>query len=249
VGSLAFAGSAVVQVAASASGSGSDGTDPTELTATASTSYEHLYLFAGNRSDTLTLRYSIPLPQLRGTSVQVKMQFIDTDRLNNPGLKAGDLSIKLSHVFERNASYGIVANIEPVFATSNEPDRGYGHGVLKFAGTFAKLLPGGHIFAPTLQYACSLEQPPDGRPRVCVSTLDLYYVHRLPSPYSVTLDPTLSHDRGSGKTFGALSVRLGCKLGKDRGDDLQMILKPQVGIGSERAAVWGAEFEVKLLNF
>lgn len=31
--------------------------------------------------------------------------------------------------------------------------------------------------------------------------------------------------------------------------DLQMILKPQVGNGSERVAVWGAAFEVKRLNF
>jgi hypothetical protein len=135
--------------------------------------------------------------------VQFKMQLIDTDLLDNPGLKAGDFSIKVSHVFVRNASYGIVANIEPVFATSNEPDRGYGHMVVKAGGTFAKFLPGRHIFAPTLQYAASVQEPDHGRSRVSVGTLDLYYVHRLPNPYFITVDPTLSRDWGSDKTFGA----------------------------------------------
>jgi hypothetical protein len=65
----------------------------------------------------------------------------------------------------------------------------------------------------------------------------------------MTVDPQVVHDWVRDIDFGNLSVRMGYKLGKRFGGDLQAILKPSVGIGRYRPSNWGVEFEVKLINF
>lgn len=62
--------------------------------------------------------------------------------------------------------------------------------VLRLSGAYAFFLKSGAIFAPSVEQSVSIGEPDPGRSGVNLTTIDFYYVPRLPIPGAyVTVDP------------------------------------------------------------
>ncbi|MCX7286076.1 MAG: hypothetical protein NTW20_00545 [Rhodobacterales bacterium] len=211
-----------------------DGTDPTRLSTSFSLSYEGIDLPNGGDLQTLFLKYGTPISADSRTGLNLKLPIASTS-FGDSGFGPGDFSVKLTRVAAVTPSYGLVFSAEAVFDTADAPDRGAGVDVLKLAGIYAAFLPSGAIFAPSLQHSVSLGDPDAGRLDVNLTTLDLYYVPRLPNPKAyMTLDPAINYDWETDRLFGALAVTYGQSVDLGIVGNESFFIKPSAGIGGDR---------------
>lgn len=151
----------------------------------------------------------------------------------------GDISIKYTNVLERNPEYGVVVSAELFLDMAARREPGSGKNVLKLTGIYARFLDGGNIFAPALVHSVAVWGD-SSRSNVNVTTADFYYVPRLTNPkLYMTLDPNVSYDWESERTYGGLAVTLGYRLGPMLGGRGQVFIKLQGLAGADRPVNWG----------
>lgn len=224
-----------------------NGTDPTRVRRSLTVDFEHVDLRGGFTSDTFEFVYVQPLGS--HTSLTATVPFPSVDVAGDAAMGFGDVELVLTHIPVVTRQYGIVVKAGFTFDTASRPELGAGNTVLEVTAIYARFLPGGSIFAPSLEYDYGIERD-SGRARVNQLTLDLYYVPRLRDRnWYMTLDPFVNANFTSDEVSGGLSVTLGRVLGPALGGRLQAYVKPTVFVGSDRGANWGVEAGIKLLGF
>lgn len=225
------------------------GTDPTRVSRSVVARDEHLNLRGGFNSDTLRLKYAMPLGPEQNYGLSLEVPITAVDLLGTRHSSMGDLVLGVTKVFGLTRQGGYVAKAELVFDTADRPELGTGKN--SFRATFAKalFLADGAIFAPALVHEESFSGQ-RGRTNVGRTTLDFYYVPKLADPRNfVTFDPSIVHDRELKRTYGALAVTLGHAVGKAFGGNQLVFVKPSVFAGADRPADWGLEVGYKLIGF
>lgn len=226
------------------------GTDPTKLRSSAQLRFETLDLRSGFTSNTLYLRFAQPLGTRQRSSIEVKLPIVSCDVLGEDDYSTGDFSLRFAHVPVLTRQYGLLFTVEAVFDSADGPARGAGSNVLKAGVTYARFLPGGRIFAPTIQHAFTVGDRDAGRDKVSDTVVDFYYVPKLPNPRAyATIDPALSYDWESDTLSPSLAVTLGRVIDTGLPGTSSLFVKPSVGIGDDRAFDWGMEVGFKVVGF
>lgn len=240
----------MVSGAMAAEGDIDNGTDPTKLSRNFQLRYEALDLQNGFSNQTLFLRFTQPLGEAQKSSLEFKVPLISSDVLGEPGLGVGDLILKFSHLATLTPKYGILLTLEAAFDTADTADRGFGSNVLRPGITYARFLPGGSLFAPTLQHAFTVGQVDPGRTEVNLTVMDFYYVPKLNDPRNyMTLDPALSYDWENDKLIPSVALTLGRVIPTGLPGTSSLFIKPSVGLGEDRAFDWGFEVGFKVVGF
>lgn len=222
-----------------------NGTDPTKMRRLVLTSYEHMDLGRDATRGTLKLAYEQPMAD--ATSVRLTVPVVGVDA---PGLKndaaLGDISLRVTHLMDVNRERGIVLQGDIYADSARRRELGYGTTVLKGTAIYAKFLQGGAIFAPALSHAQSL----DGHNEFSETTLDFYYVPKLPDPaWYMTVDPAAIHNWETNATYASIAITTGREVGKIGGGLAQLYLKPNILIGVDRPADWSIEAGFRVIGF
>jgi hypothetical protein len=242
--------SLVVSAAVAAEDQIDTGTDPTKLSRNAQIRFESLDLGDGFSNDTLYLRFTQPLGAAQRSSLEFKLPIVDSDVLGESGYGIGDFSLKFSHLPVLTQKYGILLTLEAIFDTADAADKGFGSNVLKPGITYARFLPGGSLFAPTIQHAFTVGDTAPGRTDVNITVVDLYYVPKLDDPRTyMTIDPALTYDWEREKLSPSLAVTLGRVIPTALPGTSSVFIKPAVGFGDDRAYDWGIEVGFKVVGF
>jgi hypothetical protein len=225
-----------------------NGTDPTRVSRTLQLKVEHLDLPRGFTSDTLKLWYTQPLGN--GFSAVFKLPVTRVDVFGNNGAGLGDVSVQLGKVFGVTREGGNVVQAEVFFDTATRPELGAGNSVLKATYIRAFFLQSGAIFAPAFVHNVSLLGG-DNRPKVNLTTVDLYYVPKMKDPRNlVTFDPNINYNWENGNRFASLAVTLGRSFGPSPfGGQQFLLLKPAILFGSDRPNNWGLELTYRVIGF
>ncbi len=226
------------------------GTDPTKLSTTAQLRFETLDLGDGFSNNTLYLRFTQPLGAAQRSSLEFKFLVVGSDIVGDSDYGIGDASLKFTHLAALTQQYGILLTLEAILDTADEADQGFGSSALRPGITYARFLPGGAIFAPTLQHAFTVGETDVGRSDVNVTVLDLYYVPKLDDPLSyVTVDPAFTYDWGRDQLSPTLAVTVGRVILTGLPGSSSLFIKPSVGIGDDAAYDWGLEVGFKVVGF
>lgn len=226
-----------------------DGTDPTRISSSISLSYENLGLVNGGTLQNLFLKYGTTISADRRTGLNLKLP-IASNNLGENGFGLGDFSVKIARVLAIKPTYGIIVGAEAIIDTADAPDRGFGVNVLRLSGAYAFFLKSGAIFAPSLEQAVSIGDPDPGRSDVNLTTIDFYYVPRLPIPGAyMTVDPAVLYNWETDELSGALSVTYGQSVDLGIPGNESFFVKPRIGIGRNRAADYGLEVGFKVVGF
>ena len=222
-----------------------NGTDPTRLRRTIWTSYEHLDLGFDASRGTLKLMYEAPVSAK--TALRLTLPGVSFDAPGgNQHLDFGDVSLRATHLLSVNPERGIVLQGEVYADTAAHAGSGYGSAVLKGTVIYAKFLQGGRIFAPALSHVQSI----NGDNQVRETTIDFYYVPKLPDPnWYMTVDPAIVSDWEQDRTYANIAVTTGRTVGKIGGGAAQIYLKPAIFIGTDRPADWSLETGLRVIGF
>ncbi|MXU64526.1 hypothetical protein [Oceanomicrobium pacificus] len=162
----------------------------------------------------------------------------------------GDISMTYIDVFHLTEKNGAAYTVELFLDTAKTDFAGYGQLAAETSLFYAWFREDGSIFAPAWVQTFGLEGGNDQGEDVNVTTVDFYYVPKLPNPrYFLTFDPAIIHDWEKGDTFGSLQVTAGMMTGRLFGGDSQVFIKPGVLIGGEAPADWSVQVGFKILNF
>jgi hypothetical protein len=236
--------------AIAAEGDIDNGTDPTKLSRNFQLRFEALDLQDGFSNQTLYLRFTQPLGAAQKSSLEFKLPIINSDVLGETGFGAGDLILKFSHLAALTPKYGILLTLEAAFNTANQADHGFGSDVLRPGITYARFLPGGNLFAPTLQHGFTVGDTDPGRSDVNITVIDLYYVPKLEDPRNyMTIDPAVLYDWEREKFSPSLAVTFGRVISTDLPGTSSLFIKPSIGFGNDRAYDWGLEAGFKVVGF
>lgn len=225
-----------------------NGTDPTRVSRTVQVKYEYLALRDGFTSSTLRLLYTQPLGS--GFSAVFKLPVTRVDVFGNDGAGLGDVSVQVGMVFGLPREGGNVVQAEVFFDTATRPELGAGNSVLKATYIRAFFLQSGAILAPSFVQSVSLLGGGD-RPKVNLSTVDLYYVPKMADPRNlVTFDPNVNYNWQNGNRFASLAVTLGRNIGPSPfGGNQFVLVKPAILVGSDRPNKWGLELTYRVIGF
>jgi hypothetical protein len=227
-----------------------NGTDPTKLSTTAQLRFESLDLGDGFTNNTLYLRFTQPLGAAQRSSVELKLPIVSSNILDGSDYGMGDFSLKFTRLASLTPQYGILLTLEAIFDTADAADQGTGSNVLKPGITYARFLPNGAIFAPTLQHGFTVGSADSGRPDVNQTVIDFYYVPKLNDPLNyMTIDPALTYDWESEKLSPTLAVTLGRVIPMGLPGSSSLFVKPSIGFGGDRAYDWGIEVGFKVVGF
>jgi hypothetical protein len=227
-----------------------NGTDPTKLSTTFQLRYESLELGDGFTNNTLYLRYTQPLGAAQRSSVELKLPVVSTNILDDADYGIGDFSLKFTRLSSLTPQYGVLLTLEAIFDTADAADHGSGSNVLRPGITYARFLPNGAIFAPTLQHAFTVGETDPGRTDVNLTVLDLYYVPKLNDPMNyMTIDPALTYDWEREQLSPTLAVTLGRVIPMGLPGSASLFIKPSIGIGDDAAYDWGLEVGFKVVGF
>ena len=242
--------SLLAAAAMAADGDIDNGTDPTKLSRNAQLRYEMLDLGNGFSNSTLYLRFTESLGAAQKSSLEFKLPIVSTDVLGDTDFGAGDLSLKFTHLATLTPKYGILLTLEAIFDTADAVEHGTGSNVLKPGITYARFLPGGAIFAPTLQHGFSIGNPDPGRADVNLTVMDFYYVPKLNDPRNyMTVDPAITYNWESEALSPSLAITLGRVIDTSLPGTSSVFVKPSAGIGNDRAFDWGVEVGFKVVGF
>lgn len=222
-----------------------NGTDPTKLRRTFWTSYEHMELNGDASRSTFKLMYEAPVTEK--TSLRVTLPGVGFDAPGiDSGMEQGDFALRATHILSVTPQRGVVLQGEIFANTAGRPELGYDTTVLKGTVIYAKFLEGGRIFAPAVSHAQSL----GGDRQIRETTVDFYYVPKLPDPaWYMTVDPAIINDWENDKTYASFAVTTGRAVGKIGGGVAQVYLKPGIFIGNDRPADWALEAGFRVLGF
>lgn len=227
-----------------------NGTDPTKLSTTAQIRYETLDLGDGFTNNTLYLRLTQPIGAAQRSSLEFKFLAVGSNVVGDSDFGIGDTSLKFTHLSTLTQKYGILLTLEAIFDTADEADQGFGSNALRPGITYARFLPGGAIFAPTLQHAFTVGKTDAGRDDVNITVLDLYYVPKLDDPLSyMTVDPALTYDWERDRLSPTLAVTFGRVIPTAMPGSSSLFIKPSIGIGNDSAYDWGVEVGFKVVGF
>lgn len=225
-----------------------NGTDPTRVSRAVQLKYEHLALRQDFSSDTLKLLYTQPLGA--GISAILKVPVTRVDVLGNGGFGLGDVSVQLGKVFGLDRKGGHVVQGEMIFETATRPELGGNQNVFKGTYVRALFLDDGAILAPSFVHNVGVSGQAD-RPRVNLSTVDLYYVPKMADPRNlVTYDPNVSYNWQNDTFFASLAVTVGRNLGPSPiGGNHFVLVKPAILFGGDRPNKWGLELTYRIIGF
>jgi hypothetical protein len=227
-----------------------NGTDPTKLSTTAQIRFESLDLGDGFTNNILFLRFTQPLGSAQRSSLELKLPILSNNIAGDSSYGAGDIILKFSHLAALTPKYGILLTLEAGFDTADRPELGFGSNVLRPGITYALFLPGGSLFAPTLQHAFTVGDTDSGRTDVSITVADFYYVPKLKDPRSyMTIDPALTYDWNREQLSPSLAVTLGRVISTGLPGTSSVFIKPSAGIGGDRAYDWGVEVGFKVVGF
>jgi hypothetical protein len=236
--------------AMAADGDIDNGTDPTKLSRNAQIRFESLDLGDGFTNNVLFLRFTQPLGSAQRSSLEFKLPVISNDVAGDSAYGVGDFILKFSHLATLTPKYGILLTLEAGFDTADKPEHGFGSNVLRPGITYARFLPGGSLFAPTLQHAFTVGDTDSGRTDVSITVADFYYVPKLRDPRNyMTIDPALTYDWNREQLSPSLAVTLGRVISTGLPGTSSVFVKPSAGIGSDRAYDWGLEVGFKVVGF
>lgn len=225
-----------------------NGTDPTRLTTTAVLAYEYNDLQMDLSRHAPRVDLTIPFGDKKDYSVRLRVPVVRNDVVGNNNFGLGDVSLMGTHVFGLTPRRGMVVQGEFVFDSAERPELGSGRNVFKGTFIYARFLPKG-IFAPAWVQSIDLGGESD-RSKVNMTTLDFYYVPKLPDPrFFMTIDPALNFDWEGDRQYPSLAVTAGREVGQAFGGTVQVYLKPTVLFGGERPGDWSMELGVKVLGF
>ncbi|MCA3180061.1 MAG: hypothetical protein O9345_16520 [Burkholderiaceae bacterium] len=225
-----------------------NGTDPTRVSRTVQLKFEHLALRDGFGSNTLKLWYSQPLGE--GYSAIFKLPVTQVEVPGNKGAGLGDVSVQVGKVFGLTREGGHVVQGEMIFETATRPELGANQNVFKATYVRAIFLQDGSILAPSIVHNVGVWGQ-DDRPRVNLSTLDVYYVPKMVDPRNlVTFDPNVNYNWQNDNRFASLAVTLGRNLGKSPfGGNHFVLVKPAILVGGDRPNRWGVELTYRVIGF
>ncbi len=156
---------------------------------------------------------------------------MSNDIAGNSGFGIGDVILKFSHLPVLTQKYAILLTLEASFDTADKAEHGLGSNVLRPGVTYARFLPGGSLFAPTVQHAFSVGDVDPGRTKVNNTAFDLYYVPRLKDPRSyMTIDPAVLYHWERDKLGASLAVTLGRVIPTALPGTSSVFIKPSIGI-------------------
>lgn len=226
-----------------------NGTDPTRLNRSVSASLEHLNLGGDLSQNTFTMLYTTPITDDARSALRLTVPFIQNDLAGRESYSLSDVGLSISRVLELTRQYGLVVSGEMTFDTANETEGGTGKNVFRGTVAYVKFLPGGIIFAPTLNQSNSIWGDRDRRD-INMTVLDFYIVPKLADPKTfVTFDPALNGNWEIGAQFFSLAMTVGRALGPAFGGRSQIYVRASSYAGGERAADWGVEVGYKVLGF
>lgn len=222
-----------------------NGTDPTKLRRTFWTSYEHMDLSNDASRGTFKLMYETPMSQKTSLRLTLPAVAIDAPGVDS-GMELGDVALRVTHLLSVTRDRGIVLQGEIFADTAGRPELGYGTTVLKGTVIYAKFLQGRQIFAPAVSHAQSV----GGDRQIRETTVDFYYVPKLPDPaWYMTVDPAIISDWENDRLYSSIAVTTGRAVGKIGGGVAQVYLKPSVLIGGDRPADWAIEAGFRVIGF
>ncbi len=225
-----------------------NGTDPTRLTTSIAVAYEYNDLVAGLSRQAPRVDLTLPFGQKQDYSVRLRVPMVSNDVAGNDNFGLGDVSVTGTHVFGLTRQRGLVVQGEFIADSASRPELGGGKNVLKGTFIYARFLPKG-IFAPALVHSVDVGGD-SNRADVNMTTVDLYYVPKLPNPRAfMTIDPALNFDWENDAEFASLAVTGGTAVGKAFGGIAQLYVKPTVLFGHERPGDWSIEVGFKVLGF
>lgn len=224
-----------------------NGTNPTLLTTTAGIQYKHSDLRNGATSGLFEAFYAQPFGANKQYSLQLTLPYASGAIDKDFGL--GDIGLKFTHILDVNPKTGLAYSTELLFNSAQRAELGSGQTVLKASGFYAFFLESG-IFVPSLVQQVGLGDEDAGRVKVNNTTLDFYYVPKLPDPkYFITFDPALVYDWQRDVGYGSLTVTFGRSLGKLFGGNAVAFVKPQILAGEYRPADWTVQVGFKVIGF
>lgn len=225
-----------------------NGTNPTRVSRTVQLKYEHFDLRGGFSSDSLKLWYTQPLGD--GLSAVLKLPVTRVDVLGNSGAGLGDVSVQVGKIFGVTPAGGHVVQGEMIFDTATRPELGGNQNVFKGTYIHAIFLDNGAILAPSVVHNVGIWGM-EGRPRVNLSTVDLYYVPKMADPRNlVTFDPNINYSWRTNDLFASLAVTAGRNLGPSPiGGTQFFLLKPAILVGGDRPSKWGLELTYRIIGF
>lgn len=224
-----------------------NGTNPTLLTTQAVVQFQYSEIDANLNADLLEFQYTQPFGN-GNKAFKFTVPFANSPL--DSELDIGDVSITYVDVFYLTEKNGAAFSAELFLDTAKRDDNGYGQFALETSLFYAFFLKNGGIFAPAWVQTFGLEGGNDNGQKLNQTTLDFYYVPKLPDPkYFMTFDPAIVHDWESDKTFGSLQVTMGMLTGKAFGGDSQIFMKPGVVFGADAPADWSLQVGYKVLSF
>jgi hypothetical protein len=227
-----------------------NGTDPTKLSRNAQIRFESLDLGDGFTNNILFLRFTQPLGSSQKSSLEFKLPVVSNNIAGDADYGIGDVILKFSHLPVLTQKYAILLTLEASFDTADKAEHGLGSNVLRPGITYARFLPGGSLFAPTVQHAFSVGDVDQGRIKVNNTVIDLYYVPKLKNPRNyMTIDPAVLYDWEREKLSASLAVTFGRVIPTALPGTSSVFIKPSIGIGNERAYNWGLEVGFKVVGF
>ncbi len=239
---------AVFLVSSSVAEEVNNGTNPTLLATTMGIQYQYTNLGDGLYAGLYEAFYTRPFGEKGNMSWTTTLRFASGPIDQDIGL--GDFSAKFTHVPIVTPEYGAAYTVELFLDTADRPELGSGQTNVKMSAFYAKFLEDGSIFAPAVVHQFGLGDEDFGRSYLNQTTIDFYYVPKLPDPkYYVTLDPALIRDWENEKNFASLQVTMGMLTGKLFGGESQIFVKPGVLVGGGQSAAWSVQAGFKVIGF
>jgi hypothetical protein len=221
-----------------------DGTDPAWVQRSAKLAYERTEAAPGFTVNSFLVEAGIPLGNR--TLLRAALPIVANGVRGNNSLGLGDALVSVVHRVHRGPKDAVILNAGVVVDSASRRELGAGSTVARFGGGYVRYLPGGHIVAPVVEQSVSI----DGESDVNVTTLLLIGVPRLQSRrWFMTVDPLLTLDWSNDTQAGGLAGSLGYRLGPMLGGRAQLVLRPVVGLGPDRAIDWNVRLSFQLLDF
>lgn len=206
--------------------------------------YERTEAAPGFVVNSFLLEAGIPLGQR--TLLRAALPIVANGVRGNNSLGLGDALVTVLHRVHRGPKDAVILNAGVVVDSASRRELGTGSTVARFGGGYVRYLPGGHLVAPVVEQSVSI----DGESDVNVTTLLLIGVPQLQSRrWFLTIDPLLTLDWANDTKAGGLAGSLGYRLGPMLGGRAQLVVRPVVGLGAQRAIDWNLRLSFQLVDF
>jgi hypothetical protein len=167
------------------------------------------------------------------------------------GTRAGfsDASLKWNWVAHVNQSFGIVPSFKLTAPTASQDIFGTGRWTAASGLTTAFFLSREWILAPAFVHTVSFGAP-NGRANINRTDFDLYAVYKPQGRnWWLTGDLTVGYDYIARTWPASFKLALGTNVGKINDANVNLSIRPGVGIGRDRPANWSLEVSLSVVGF